>query len=325
MDLQSASVLKSQLSWSNITEERAPEPSHQSPTPICMSRTAGGSNLKKRISRSRTIIVRKKRLGRVNSTQDTHHPNRAQAQGSPSCSPSEDKDGAISQRGQTSTERSLSSLPSRTQTTLASTLGSVFNCFDVLPGDNIDNTFLTSRIQTGKLLRPNQRTGLMVVAHRLGAGLTGYQSKGRANVSSQQYTWLATHYEHAFYAAICFASTNWRLANQLANKFDTQEVVLHGRALKLVRIAIEDPEMATHESTIRAVLNLSFAPTLPALPKTGKMPHPQQSIMRTWQNMHLLSGLDLVPEHLQGLQQLVTMKGGLFRIQNNLLRVAVCL
>jgi hypothetical protein len=102
-----------------------------------------------------------------------------------------------------------------------------------------------------------------------------------------------------------------------------QELLFYTKSLQLLRQALADPSRATHESTISTILHLSFPPYLPDVDKS--IPRPRQSNFKTWNLLHLATGLNVAEEHMLGLAAIVKMLGGVQNIQSAQIRRSVCL
>lgn len=102
-----------------------------------------------------------------------------------------------------------------------------------------------------------------------------------------------------------------------------QEMYFYSKSLESLRRALSDPSLATHESTISTILHLSFPPYLPIVDRS--IPCPRQSNFKTWNLLHLATGLNVAEEHMIGLSTIVKLLGGIQNIQSAQIRRSVCL
>lgn len=102
-----------------------------------------------------------------------------------------------------------------------------------------------------------------------------------------------------------------------------QEMFFYSKSLESLRRALSDPSLATHESTISTILHLSFPPYLPIIDRS--IPCPRQSSFKTWNLLHLATGLNVAEEHMIGLSTIVRILGGIQNIQSAQIRRSVCL
>ena len=137
------------------------------------------------------------------------------------------------------------------------------------------------------------------------------------------YTNYALHYDHAYWGAAWFSCTSRRWLAGQSIQHTPQELFFYSRSLELLRQALNDPALATHESTISTILHLSFPPHLPDVDKS--IPRPRQSNFKTWNLLHLATGLNVAEEHMLGLSTIVKMLGGVHNIQSAQIRRSVCL
>jgi len=103
----------------------------------------------------------------------------------------------------------------------------------------------------------------------------------------------------------------------------SQEMSFYTKSLEYLRRALSNPSLATHESTISTILHLSFPPYLPEIDKS--IARPRQSNFKTWNLLHLATGLNVAEEHMTGLSTIVQMLGGVHNIQSAQIRRSVCL
>ena len=106
-------------------------------------------------------------------------------------------------------------------------------------------------------------------------------------------------------------------------KHTPQEMFFYSKSLEALRRALSDPVTATHESTISAILHLSFPPYLPYIDRS--IPTPRQSNFKTWNLLHLATGLNVAEEHMVGLSAVVRMLGSIHNIPSAQIRRSVCL
>jgi hypothetical protein len=102
-----------------------------------------------------------------------------------------------------------------------------------------------------------------------------------------------------------------------------EEMYFYGKSLQSLRQALSDPSLATHESTISTILHLSFPPYLPIVDRS--IPRPKQSNFKTWNLLHLATGLNVAEEHMAGLSTVIQMLGGIQNVQSAQIRRSVCL
>jgi hypothetical protein len=102
-----------------------------------------------------------------------------------------------------------------------------------------------------------------------------------------------------------------------------QELFFYTKSLESLQRALDDPSLATHESTISTILHLSFPPYLPNFDKS--IARPRQSNFKTWNLLHLATGLNVAEEHMVGLSTVIKMLGGVQNIQSAQIRRSVCL
>ncbi|ETI20833.1 hypothetical protein G647_07175 [Cladophialophora carrionii CBS 160.54] len=136
------------------------------------------------------------------------------------------------------------------------------------------------------------------------------------------YTKYALHHEHAYWGAAWFSCTSRRWLAGQSMQHTPQELFFYTKSLESLRQALSDPTLATHESTISTILHLSFPPYLPHVDRS--MPRPRQSNFKTWNLLHLATGLNVAEEHMLGLAAVVKVLGGVQNIQSAQIRRSVC-
>ncbi len=137
------------------------------------------------------------------------------------------------------------------------------------------------------------------------------------------YTNYALHYDHAYWGAAWFSCTSRRWLAGGSIQHTPQELSFYSRSLESLRQALSDPVLATHESTLSTILHLSFPPYLPDIDRS--IPRPRQSNFKTWNLLHLATGLNVAEDHMIGLSTIVEMLGGVQNIQSAQIRRSVCL
>jgi hypothetical protein len=147
---------------------------------------------------------------------------------------------------------------------------------------------------------------------------------GEANHSSiLPYTKYALSHDHAYWGAAWFSCTSRRWLQGGSMKHTPEELFFYTKSLQSLQRALDDPALATHESTISTILHVSFPPYLPVVDRS--IACPRQSNFKTWNLLHLATGLNVAEEHMMGLAAVVKMLGGVHNIQSAQIRRSVCL
>ena len=81
----------------------------------------------------------------------------------------------------------------------------------------------------------------------------------------------------------------------------------------LLRDAMQDAELQTHDSTLQAMALLAITPREPS--SGMPPPAPRQSVFSTWNSVDMASSLNLTEEHIRGLRAVIAAKGGVQNIQ----------
>jgi hypothetical protein len=136
-------------------------------------------------------------------------------------------------------------------------------------------------------------------------------------------TWQAVHFEHTFIAAAWLGSASRLLMTGSTSPLSQRELRIHHSAIQLLRRAVLDPVLQTHDSTIQAILHLTFKPPLPS--SEPLPPSPRQSVFHTWNVVNVTSGLNITEEHLKGVRAVVSAKGGIQNIKTDQIRHLVSL
>jgi hypothetical protein len=144
-----------------------------------------------------------------------------------------------------------------------------------------------------------------------------------SNSSVLPYTKYALSHENAYWGAAWFSCTSRRWLQGGSMQHTPEEMYFYTKSLQSLRRALGDPELATHESTISTILHLSFPPYLPDVDRS--IPCPKQSNFKTWNLLHLATGLNVAEDHMVGLAAVIRMLGGVQNIQSAQIRRSVCL
>ena len=135
--------------------------------------------------------------------------------------------------------------------------------------------------------------------------------------------WHAVNFEHTFIAAAWLGTASRLFMTGSTASLSQRELRVYHSAITLLKQAVLDPVLQTHDSTIQAILHLTFKPPPPS--SETPPPAPRQSVFHTWNVVNVTSGLNLTEEHLKGVKAVVSAKGGIQNIQTDHIRHLVSL